>query len=100
MQDITREVTMNSSAMFSKGLLHMDVPALINQYIHHFYANAGCSLEELQGVMNNRDETQERGMQRQRETELGNSLLSAQVDDDDDDDDDDEKLFIINNFSI
>ena len=51
-------------------------------YIQQLCADTGCSLEDLPGVMDDRDRL-ERGS--------GRSVLATPHDDDDDDDDDDEK---------
>ena len=49
--------------MFSYGLLHIDMPVLVNQqknYIHQFCLNSGCHLDDIPRVMANKDGWQER----------------------------------------
>ena len=66
---------MNSEAMFSYRLQHMDVPELIDQ----LYADTGCSLEEKKEGTKIRLNV---------ERYSGNFVLSVRLDDDDNDYDD------------
>ena len=57
---------------------HASVGRLIRTYLHQLSADAGCSLEDLLGAIDDWD-----GL---REKESGKSVLSARLVDDDDDD--------------
>ena len=53
---------MNLEATFSNELPNMDVPVLANQLglsIHHLCTDTGCSLEDLQVALDDRDRWQE-----------------------------------------
>ena len=57
--------------MFFYGPLIMDVPVLANQRkpINNLFADTGCNLEDLPGVMNDRDKSRERERERERKRE-------------------------------
>ena len=61
MRDTTGEATMKSSVKFSCGTSHIDMPVLDNQeHTNKFCMDTGCCLEDLLGVMDDRDVWQER----------------------------------------
>ena len=58
MQGTAREVRLNSKATFPYELLHMIAPVLadLHTYIQRLCMDSGYSLEDLPGVMVNRNE--------------------------------------------
>ena len=61
MIDTSVEVSTNSKANFSYGLLCIATPVLTEKQAHQFCADIGCSLENLPRTMDDRDGWREKG---------------------------------------
>ena len=59
MQSTAGEVRTNSKAAFSDGLLHTDIPVLVNLQ-NLAFASSGCRLEDLSRTVTDRDRLQKR----------------------------------------